>query len=96
MKISFEWDEAKAHANLKKHHVSFELAARVFFDPLALACQDRIENGERRWQTLGMVEGCLVLLVAHAVRHDEGGELIRIISARKADKKERIHYEENR
>ncbi|MFA6969985.1 MAG: BrnT family toxin [Gallionella sp.] len=96
MKISFEWDEAKAHANLKKHHVSFELAARVFFDPLALAYQDRIENGEHRWQTLGMVEGCLVLLVAHAVRHDVGGEVIRIISARKADKKERKNYEENR
>lgn len=43
MKISFEWDDAKAHANLKKHHVSFELAARVFFDPLALSFQDRIE-----------------------------------------------------
>lgn len=96
MNFSFEWGEAKAHANLRKHHISFELAARAFFDPLALACQDRIENGEHRWQTLGMVEGCLVLLVAHAVRHDEGGEVIRIISARKADKKERKHYEENR
>lgn len=96
MNIHFEWDEAKAHANLKKHHVSFELAARVFFDPLTLAYQDRIENGEHRWQTLGMVEGCLVLLVAHAVGHDEGGEVIRIISARKADKKERKHYEEKR
>lgn len=96
MNISFEWDEAKAHANLKKHHVSFELAARAFFDPLALSFQDRIENGEHRWQTLGMVEGCLVLLVAHNVRHDEDGEVIRIISARKADKKERKHYEENR
>ncbi len=96
MNIHFEWDETKAHSNLKKHHVSFELAARVFFDPLALNFQDRIENGEPRWQTLGMVEGCLVLLVAHAVRHDEGGEVIRIISARKADKKERKYYEENR
>jgi uncharacterized DUF497 family protein len=86
--IYFEWDEAKAHANLRKHHVSFELAARVFFDPLALSFQDRIENGEYRWQTLGMVEGCLVLLVAHAMRHDENDEIIRIISARKADKKE--------
>ena len=96
MNISFEWDEAKAHANLKKHHVSFEIAAHVFLDPLALAYQDRIENGELRWQTLGMVDGCLLLLVAHAVRHDEDAEVIRIISARKADKKERKHYEENR
>lgn len=96
MNISFEWDEDKAHANLKKHHVSFEIATRVFLDPLALAYQDRIENGEHRWQTSGMVDGCLLLLVAHTVRHDEDGEVIRIISARKADKKEQKHYEKNR
>lgn len=96
MNISFEWDETKAQANLKKHHVSFEIATRVFLDPLALTHQDRIENSEHRWQTLGMVEGCLLLLVAHTVRHEEGDEIIRIISARKADKKERKHYEENR
>ena len=96
MNISFEWDETKAQANLKKHHVSFEIASRVFLDPLALTHQDRIENGEPRWQTLGMVEGCLLLLVAHTVRHEEDDEVIRIISARKADKKERKHYEETR
>ena len=96
MNISFEWDEDKAQANLKKHHVSFEIAARVFLDPLALACQDRIENGEYRWQTLGMVDGCLLLLVAHTVRQDEDSEVIRIISARKAGKKEQIHYEKKR
>ena len=96
MNISFEWDEAKAQVNLKKHHVSFEIAAHVFLDPLALAYQERIENGEQRWQTLGMVDGCLLLLVAHAVSRDEDTEVIRIISARKADKKERKNYEENR
>ena len=96
MNINFEWDETKAFANLRKHHVSFEIAARVFLDPLALSYQDRIENGEHRWQTLGMVDGCLLLLVAHTVRHDENAEVIRIVSARKADSKERKHYEENR
>ena len=96
MKISFEWDEDKAQANLKKHHISFEIAARVFLDPLALAYQDRIENGEYRWQTIGMVGGSLILLVAHTVRHAEDGEVIRLISARKADKKEQKHYEKNR
>ena len=96
MYINLEWDEVKAHANLKKHRVSFEIATHVFLDPLALAYQDRIEHGEQRWQTLGMVDGCLLLLVAHAVRHEENIEIIRIISARKADKKERKHYEENR
>ena len=96
MEINFEWDETKALVNLKKHHVSFELAARVFLDPLALSYQNRVENGEQRWQTLGMVDGLLLLLVAHTVRIAEGEETIRIISARKADKKERKQYEENR
>ncbi len=96
MDIRFEWDEAKARSNLSKHHVSFETAARVFLDPLALTYQDRIEKGEYRWQTLGVVDGYLLLLVAHTVHHDKQSELIEIISARRADKKERIHYEENR
>jgi uncharacterized DUF497 family protein len=96
MNIEFEWDAEKASINLRKHHVSFEMAARVFLDPLALSHQDRIENGERRWQTLGMVDGCLLLLVAHTVRNKNDSEIIRVISARKADKKERKYYEENR
>ncbi len=96
MNISFEWDETKAQANLKKHRVSFEIATLVFLDPLALAYQDRNEGGDQRWQTLGMVGSCLLLLVAHIVRHEKDVEIIRIISARKADKKERKHYEETR
>ena len=96
MNIHFEWDEDKAQLNLKKHRISFEIATRVFLDPLALAYQDRIENGEYRWQTIGMVDGCLLLLVAHTVRQDEASEIIRIISARKADKKEQKNYEKNR
>ena len=95
MNIHFEWDEDKAQLNLKKHRVSFEIATRVFLDPLALAYQDRIENGEYRWQTIGMVDGCLLLLVAHTVRQDEASEIIRMISARKADKKEQKNYEKN-
>ncbi|WP_375707754.1 BrnT family toxin, partial [Bartonella sp. AA1HLJMS] len=61
MKIRFEWDEAKAKSNLRKHRVSFEIAARVFADPFAMVKQDRIENGEYRWQTLGLVDGFLLL-----------------------------------
>ncbi|EJF84051.1 hypothetical protein MCU_00719 [Bartonella elizabethae Re6043vi] len=67
MKIRFEWDEVKAKSNLRKHRVSFEIAARVFADPFAMVKQDRIENGEYRWQTLGLVDGFLLLLVAHTV-----------------------------
>lgn len=96
MKTRFEWDAAKAQSNLQKHRVSFEIATRVFADPLAMVEQDRIENGERRWQTLGTVDGYLLLLVAHTVRDDEDGtEIIRIISARRAEPKERKRYEQN-
>ena len=87
---SFEWDEAQARINQKKHQVSFEIAARVFTDHLRSTHQDRIENGEQRWQTLGVVEGYLLLLVANTFRDEEdGSEVVRIISARRADKKER-------
>lgn len=96
MKIRFEWDAAKAQSNLQKHRVSFAVASRVFADPFALVEQDRIENGERRWQTLGAADGCLLLLVAHTVRDDEDGtEVIRIVSARRAEPKERKRYEQN-
>ena len=97
MKTRFEWDSTKAESNLRKHGVSFETAARALADPFAMVEQDRIENGERRWQTLGAVEGHLLLLVAHTVRDDKDGiEVIRIISARRAEPKERKRYEQNR
>lgn len=96
MKIRFCWDPVKAEANWRDHQVRFEIAARVFADPFAFVAQDRIENGETRWQTLGVVEGFLMLLVAHTVSEDDGGtEVIRIISARRADRKERRRYEQS-
>ena len=97
MSQSFEWDPAKATSNERKHGVRFELAMRVFLDPLAVTRQDRIEGGERRWQTIGMVDGMLLLLVAHTVREDEDedvGEVIRIVSARLATRKEKRDYEQ--
>ncbi len=94
--MRFSWDRAKAESNARKHGVSFETATRVFADPYALMRQDRIENGEWRWQTLGRVDGHLLLLVAHTVLDDqEGVEEIRMISARRADRKERTYYEQN-
>ncbi len=94
MNISFEWDETKAIANVRKHGISFEVAARVFADPYATSSQDRIESGEHRWQTVGMADGFLLVLVAHTVLHNDNTELIRIISARRANKQERKHYEQ--
>ena len=96
MTMLFEWDDKKAAQNLAKHRISFATAIHVFSDPMQLSAQDRVENGEYRWQTIGMVEGRLLLLVAHAVFDDESGaEVIRLISARKADAKERKRYEKN-
>ncbi len=96
--IQFEWDEAKAKANEKKHGVSFEASIHIFEDPYVLSEQDRIEDGEQRWQSIGLVEGIVLLLVAHTVQssEEERDEVVRIISARRADRKERIRYDENR
>ena len=103
MPVRFEWSPAKAAANRRKHGVSFEVAIRVFYDPFALSQQLGIEGGEQRWQTLGVVEGQVLLLVAHTVWEESDDiagsltEVIRIISARAADRKERHRYEhENR
>lgn len=91
----FEWDDRKAEGNFRKHGIRFEEAAQVFGDPLAVSVQDRIENGEWRWQTIGMAGGQLLLLVAHTVQLEDGRtEVVRIISARRADRKERRRYED--
>jgi len=94
--IQFEWDEAKARSNRRKHGISFEEATEVFLDPYALAVQDRMEDGESRWQTIGLVEGVVVLLVAHTAQDQGEEEIIRIISARRATREERTRYEQNR
>ncbi|HWK72015.1 MAG TPA: BrnT family toxin [Burkholderiaceae bacterium] len=98
MLMQFEWDAAKAATNLRKHGVSFEVAVRAFADPFALTGPERVEHGEQRWQTLGMVDGYLLLLVAHTVLELKADnrviEVIRIISARPADRKERRRYEQ--
>lgn len=88
------WDQGKNRINQVKHKVSFETAQHVFDDPLHISSQDRIEGGEQRWQTVGMVHGVVLLLVAHTVTETEGHETIRIVSARKADKAERRIYEQ--
>lgn len=92
--MRFEWDERKSRNNFAKHKVSFETAVLVFEDPHALSIQDQIVEGELRWQTLGMVGGVVVLLVAHTYKDEDGEEVIRVISARKATPRERMIYEQ--
>lgn len=94
--ILFEWDEGKAQSNQRKHGVSFERAKFVFEDPYALMEQDRVEGGERRWRTLGLVEGIVILLVAHTIVEEGEDDLVCIISARRANRREQLRYEKNR
>ena len=91
--MELEWDPDKARSNLVKHHVSFEVAARVFLDPDRIETFDgREDYGEDRWKTVGLVEPAL-LAVVYTVR-GEDGEIIRLISARKADSYEQAQYRE--
>jgi|SRR5580658_4032833 uncharacterized DUF497 family protein len=99
--LRFEWDAAKADSNWRKHRVRFEDAMLVFADPDAVVEEDH-SSEEIRWRILGLsgtggLSGTAVLLLAVYTSHEENGdEIIRIISARKATRKERKRYGENR
>jgi uncharacterized protein len=93
IQMQFSWSEPKSRSNQRKHGISFDTATRVFLDPLHISRRDRIAEGEERWQTIGMVNGVLLILVAYTVI-DEEEEVIRIISARRVTRQERIEYEE--
>ena len=94
----FEWSEHKARSNFLKHRVRFVDAARVFADPFHQTSQDRVEHGEIRWQTIGSIDNVVLVLVAHTlteeVEHGELVEVIRVISARRATRRERRQYEQ--
>ena len=89
--IVFEWDETKNKVNVQKHGVSFEEAESVFFDDFALliADPDHSEN-EDRFVLLGLSAKLRLLLVCHCFEVDDG--LIRVISCRKAKRKEMSLY----
>ncbi|WP_366943182.1 BrnT family toxin [Zhongshania sp.] len=89
--IKFEWDPEKARSNLRKHGVSFEEARSVFYDEFAIQFDDTDESlQEERFLMLGLSNDLHILMVCHCERHS--GESIRIISARKATKKESKFY----
>jgi hypothetical protein len=94
--LLFEWDDVKARLNLRKHGIDFENAASVFDDPHRVTEQDRVVDGEARWQTIGVMHRERIVLVAHLTRDESGDEVVRIISARKATRRERVRYEQNR
>jgi uncharacterized DUF497 family protein len=93
-KISFSWDAGKATVNLRKHGVSFDEAATVFYDDDAIEFFDTEHSKkEDRFVLLGRSRNLRILVVCHCHRDfADGKEEIRIISARKADAQERKHY----
>lgn len=89
--MRFDWDPSKAAANLKRHQVSFDEAKTVFFDDFAVQFFDEEHSDtEERFIMLGMSSNARLLVVCHCER--AGGEVIRIISARKATRGESAFY----
>jgi uncharacterized DUF497 family protein len=94
MQLRFEWDKRKAVANLSKHKVSFEEAQTVFYDPLACIFDDEWHStDEPREIIIGHSNSDRLLLVCFTERNPGS---VRIISARRANKRERGDYEEGR
>ncbi len=90
--MRFEWDSAKAASNAKKHKVTFEAAKTVFYDDFAVQFfDDEHSFDDERFLLLGMSSDARLLLVCHCERKD--GDVIRIISARKATRSEAQNYQ---
>lgn len=91
--VKFEWDDLKALKNIEKHGVSFEEAASVFYDDFAVQFYDadHSELEEDRFLILGTSNKSRMLMVCHCEKHS--GNVLRIISARKATKNERKFYQ---
>lgn len=91
--LRIEWDEAKARTNLSKHGVSFEEAETAFLDDYALVLTDPDHSltDEERMLLIGISSALRLLVVVHCER--EGGDIIRLISARRATRSERVQYD---
>jgi uncharacterized DUF497 family protein len=87
--MKFQFDPAKAKSNLKKHKVSFADAEGVFYDPLAIHCEDPYSENEERFIAVGMGSASQILVVVYTFRDEE----IRLISVRRATNREVKEYE---
>lgn len=93
MGMEFKWDVQKAKANIEKHKVSFEEASTVFYDPFAKLGHDPDHSAdEDRYILIGYSQKNNLLFVVHIYKEDES--TIRIVSARKATRKEKRDFEE--
>ena len=93
--MNFEWDEDKSSINLRKHGISFEETEEVFDDPFHISILDkRFDYFEERWITIGSTNRRKIIVIGHLYYlTEDGNEVIRIITARKATKKKKEHYE---
>ncbi|TWC13366.1 MULTISPECIES: BrnT family toxin [unclassified Pseudomonas] len=89
--MGFEWDEAKNEANIRKHGIDFNDVLDVFNHPLLTLRDDRVGYGEERWISIGWIKS----LIGVIVYTEQQGDVVRIISARKATKKEAKYYVES-
>ena len=94
METRFEWDPVKAKSNVLDHGVSFKTAAGIFSDPFVVVQQNVADDGEQRYHAIGATKSHVLLLVVFVDRSQPEIEIIRIISARKADHYERSAYED--
>jgi uncharacterized DUF497 family protein len=90
--MRIEWDPAKNEINQTKHGIDFETAQLVFDDPCCVTFVERVTYGEERWHAIGSIESIIVLVVVHTYREESPDEIIRIISARPATRRERRLY----
>ena len=86
--MEFEWDPVKATGNIEKHAVDFDTATEIFDDPNLFVVIDSRTRSERRYQAIGASRG-VILFVAYTMR---GDNVCRIISARRASRRERAAY----
>jgi uncharacterized protein len=90
------WNNAKAASNKLKHGVSFMTASKAMSDPFRFDELDDDVHDEERWRSLALADGVLILLIIHTSWEEDETEIIRIISARPANREERWRYEQNR
>jgi len=93
--MTFDWDENKDAINIKKHKISFKEAVEIFDDPLHISLLDkRFDYFDERWISIGTTQKGDIIVVGHLYRLSENAdEVIKIITARKATRKEREQYE---
>lgn len=91
--MRFEWDERKNQTNRAKHGISFDTAIQAFEDPARVFRFDRMTDAEERWHLIGATFANTIVFIVHTSHAENGDEIVRIISARKANALEKRTYQ---